>query len=939
MVPVLPSLFLSFATSYLANVIPPFWKPGLEKKIHACFNQALGQWNVDVAALYEGKEEQLKIDLLEYIKGKKPKNDELEELLANWVAAMKNDPICYSFINEIKTQELAGQVVEMSESVVSRISERVLSLEGKIDKVDEKADEVLDVAKANYMKSEQIQAGVESIMSALNLTQFVCLNDCIRDSRMLPGGEVAASSLTDGSFWPDEDRIFEVMSGLRKFGFFVIKGAEGRGKSVLSYQVAKRFIEEEGFKVFISERSWNWDTAYKELDALLKGSGKKLVVLENLQQAADDISPILDYCKKHRGDESDRHLFLMNTRLTDENESGSEINSRYCYFALNLDEYQDIRAEMTASHLAGNSGLNIDDLTVEKNSLRDNLPPNLRVLSKFFQIYSETNVKDVNESSILHLFSVRFGLRKAVAEQRDFLMKLSAINIFDVPLNKVALSDREYEILQGYDGLYYEQGGKLFLPHSTDAVYLCKTLCEKNLKKGRELNDVYRERVKKTILKYLDTLIEKHGDLDETERDDISRDFLNLRESLASAGFLDLLRILREPEKAKVIVRTICPQSIVQALRFGISASEEENKRRLSIYLDNIDVIRATLFKFNYFSISLLSNHLKHYGYERSQMVKDLFVGIDQSIFRDWLLSQSFIPKDQLFKTIKDTPELSNVIDEISSWNPGFFTNTRPHNLFKFLFNRIHGELVRILNDLNSGKAKIEDVSDLIEIIIRDIKDKLRSSPGQSSSKPLSYVLNKLDCIDKMCGTSFKASLMNDEAVLNDARERLVFFGNNVSDYYYFAHYYNGDFPEIRNCFKDRVLNAADDSTRRVMKQYLCRVRNIYRWDKDKLYLEPFDEGTLAYDIEKILLKEAYSTLDPFDYSKYSFFFLNELYFAYPDIKERVDELITNVTDNWKRRSMKGWIDYYRSYQESNGMGKDFYEGSLPAAIEKALNT
>ena len=932
------SFLLSFAASYLANVIPPFWQPGLDKRIHACFKKALGQWNVDVAAPYEGKEDQLKTDLLEYIKGEKPKNDELEELLANWVAAMKKDPICYSFYNEIKTNALAGQVVEMNESVVSRISERILSLEGKIDSIDEKTGEVLDVAKANNEKAAQIQAGVESIMSALTPTQFVCLNDCIRDSRMLPGGEISASSLTDKSFWPDEERISLVMSGLMRFGFFVIKGAEGRGKSVLSCQVAQRFIEEKGFTVFISERSWSWDKAYKELDVLLKGSGPKLVVLENIQQAADDISLILDYCKNHRGNDSDRHLFLMNTRLTDENESGSEINSRYCDFVLDLDDYQKIRAEMTAAHLAGNSGLNVDELTVEKNSLRDNLPPNLRVLSKFFQIYSETNVKDVDESGILHLFSVRFGLRKAGSEKRECLMKLSAINIFDVPLNKVAISDREYDILQGYEGLFYEQGGKLFLPHSTDAVYLCKALCDKNLKEGQELNDVYKERVKKTILEYLDALVRKHEDMDEAERDDISRDFLNLRSTLYSVGFIDLLTIIREPERAKVIVRTICPRSIVAAMRFSPAASDEEKERRLGIYLDSIDVIRANLLKFSFYSLSYLFWHLKHYGYERKQMVQDLFVGIDKSLFRDWLLNHGFIRKDQLFKEIKDTPELSNVIDEICSWNPGFFVNSFPHNKFKFLFRRVQGELAGILNDLNSGKVEIKDVSDLIEIIIRDIKDKLRSSPGQSSPNPLSHVLNKLGCIDEKCGTSFKVSFMNDEAVLNDARERLDFSGNTASDYYYFAHYYNDDFPEIRDCFKEIALNAADHSKRRSMKQFVCSIRNVYLWDKNKLYLEPFEDGTLAYDVERILLKEAFTTLAPFDYTMSSFFFIHELYFAYPDIKERVDELITNVTDNWKRHSMRIWIDNVRNYQESKGVGKDFCEGSLPAAIEKALN-
>ncbi|MBO4768618.1 MAG: hypothetical protein J5495_03685, partial [Bacteroidales bacterium] len=91
---------LSTLASYLAGNIPSIKKFfGLDKRLGWCFWKARNHWNEAAADRYKGKNKQLRADLVEFIQGNKPENDEeLEQLLALWVAEIKKEKDGYDFI-------------------------------------------------------------------------------------------------------------------------------------------------------------------------------------------------------------------------------------------------------------------------------------------------------------------------------------------------------------------------------------------------------------------------------------------------------------------------------------------------------------------------------------------------------------------------------------------------------------------------------------------------------------------------------------------------------------------------------------------------------------------------------------------------------------------------------------------------------------------------
>ena len=889
--PNIVSLLISVAGSYLASLLPLpsfFRKNNRAQHIHDCFNKALRPWNEDIAApFYEkGREESLRKDLLAYIRGEVPADGRVRDLMVDWVRAMSEDEVCAAMIHEIKMEDLPEEVRAVS-SVVEQVWQGLQRLERKVDKVD---------------------AGVEAIWNKLSLTQFVCLNDCIRESRTLPGGEINARQLTDGSFWRDVEHLRTVVDGLGKYGHFVIKGSEGRGKSILSYQVAQELIEKEGFTVFVSEKSWTWEKVYKELDDLLKGPGPLLIVLENIHQAADEVSLIVDYFKRHAKDSGGRHWFLANMRLTYENVIDSAVNLLEPDSRINLDEFQAARSEEVTSHLASGLSLQVDRLTVNKIALRSILPPNLRVLSKYFQAYAERQGEDVDEGMILNLFSEHFGLTPLSRKRKECLMKLGAVNIFDVPVHLAAFSDEEGTFLLDYAsrGLCYRQGDQLFLPHSTDAEYLCKALCGKDDPK-------FVKKVADAVVKYYRTLVAKcrAGELEESEREEIGRWFALLSMAAYHSDKYQLIAdSFHQVEQAREIIGTICPSYIVAAMVYGDSG-EEEKGQRLRLFLDNIETIRGNLSFGAFCSLYII---LKHYpGYSGDRLVQDLLADQDEQAWQKMFRGSPRIYKNSVYNAVIKNPSCRRAIEEYERLHPDLVKRYKTPRRYVSLLSKIQGDLKKIGGNLTSGRTDIGQEQSKIESLILTVKDLVASSPGGFLSRPLSYILRHLSDIDKACGTNFKEPLMKDEAFMADVWERLDSsydpFGRSNADFHYIAHYFNAYFPEIRERVKELLLHTSDVTVKWSMRNYIGNIRNIYQRDKSKLNREPFEAGSLGEFIEQLVLEDAAAHIDGFSYSYSDFRYFADFHNdAYPEIKERLDFLIANPPGEREKKSMRTWV-------------------------------
>lgn len=887
--PNIVSLLISVAGSFLASLpLPIIQKDGRDKHIRKCFNEALRPWNEDIAAPYYGREEALRKDLLAYIRGEKPADGEETAVLKDWVAAMQKDEVCAAMIHEIKMEDLPGEVRAVS-SVVEQVWQGLQRLERKIDKVD---------------------AGVEAIWNKLSLTQFVCLNDCIRESRTLPGGEINARQLTDGSFWKDEAYIRTAVEGLEKYHDFVIKGSEGRGKSIISYQVAQKLIEKEGFTVFVSEKSWTWEKVRKELDDLLEGPGPLLIVLENIQQAAaEEVSLILNYFKEHANGGAGRHWFLANMRLTYENVVDSEVNLREPDSLINLDDFQAARAKKITRHLARVHSLKLERLKVNNISLRANLPTNLRVLSKYFQAYAEKQVENVDEATILSLFSALYGLPRLSQRRRECLMKLGAVNIFDVPVHLAAFSEQDQEFLLGYAGrgLCYLQGRQLFLPHSTDAEYLCKALC------GKDDHD-YVVEVAATVVAYYKKLVNKcrAGMLEESAREEIGRGFamMNLA-AYHSDQYRQIAVYFHQVDVAKEIIETICPSHVLPTLVYYDGAVEEERKQRLSLYKDNIDSLKNRL---SFGALASLFHVLKHYpGYSGDQMVQDLLCDLDEQAWQKMFNGYDFAYKNDFYKVVIQTPSCLRAIEEYERSHPGFFKKYKTPTRYVSLLSNIQGDLKKISENLTSGRTDIGRERGKIESLILTVKDLVASSAGGFHARPLSYILRYLSDIDKACGTKYKEPLMKDEVFIDDVWARLESrydpFGKSDGDFHYISHYFNDYFPEIRDRVKELLEKTDNEKIKWSMRYHLGIIRNVYRRDEHKLDRSAFEPGTLAAFIEPLVLKDAEARLAAFSYSFPDFTYFADLHnSAYPEIRDRLDVLIANPPGKRERGTMSAWV-------------------------------
>lgn len=218
------------------------------------------------------------------------------------------------------------------------------------------------------------------------------------------------------------------------------------------------------------------------------------------------------------------------------------------------------------------------------------------------------------------------------------------------------------------------------------------------------------------------------------------------------------------------------------------------------------------------------------------------------------------------------------------------------------------------------------------------MKEDLKTSFRLNDSITLSHIFQFLGYIDWKYGTCFKQQLMDDEVVLNDAQKRLGYFDYSMAEFYYFSHFFNDSYPELQEGVKECITCYMKTGNLMRMMAWLCYVRNVYFYDTSKINNEPFEKGSLAFEVEKVVLKEVNRSLATFHYSQSDLYFLAGFYNnAYPDIKKRIDVLI-NVSAKWKRIKMGNWIDQVKMNLASKGRDFHFREGTLQYAIEKVLN-
>lgn len=620
--------FLPFALSYLANNVPSLvsfleQQKSFDSRIKACFDRARKQWKCSAAKeRYEGKAFEHLEDLKQFLVGNRDGMDsEISELIGKWVLEMRKDPVCATFINEIKT-----------EGLLAKNSGELMAIATKMDELKGVAGDIGRVIEDGLKLILQQPRRGSHFWENENDKALVRIDDYLsgKNRSNIPGFLFGGNKLKDGSLWSDTTINERITEGLTRQGMMLVKAAEGRGKSILCLQVSYGFFQ-EGYSVFITQKSWDWEQIRDLVEEIIINDLRAVVVMEDVHKLSTESNDVIDFLKVYcrnceSGNEPFHTLFLMNLRPSLEGEEDLEVNTLPDEYHLDLtsDSVQESRSRELTDYLVSYYHLDIDSLRVERAPLQEAIPPNLKILSAYFDIYTDpkrpSNI--ASESKVLHLYIRNYGLHNATQQQIDALSFLGALGYFDAPVDAAFLSEEEEAYLNNYrdQGLCYQVYHKFYMSHSTDARFLCLALSSRNARRKPLYKDLIED-ISEAIKQYGQRIL-AYRSMPEDIRLDVESDFVLpiLMPLYHMDGFEDLSGYFRQVRIASNIVEKLSPTFILAALSF-----HDDDLSRKKIYLRKKVFLRDNITKISFATIVKLCYTMKkYYGYGEKVM-EDLF--------------------------------------------------------------------------------------------------------------------------------------------------------------------------------------------------------------------------------------------------------------------------------------------------------------------------
>ena len=862
--------FLAFALSYLANSVPSInallnQNRSLEDRINACFDRARKQWkNKATREQYEGKAFSHLNDLKEYLNGNFTGLDsELEELIGRWVVELKMDPICAGFINEFKTDKLLSDLGSNKETL-SKVNKMVDSFGDELSTISAKLDDSISTTKdlerhieeGNRIILQRIDEGSHFWENWKNDDPLVLINDYFSGKihRNIPSFTFNGSSLTDKKLWTDEDNEKRIVESLPVLGMYLVKGAEGRGKSILCLKVAYQFYL-DGYLVFITKKSWDWDAIHEFVEEITYSDVRAVIILEDIHKLSTDsndvISFINDYRKGRKRDgKPNNTLFLINLRPSNEGESKSLINTIPSDYYLNLaSEVQASRARGLTDFLVSVNHLDLDQLRIEEKPLATSIPPNLKVLTAFFDVYTDpydsSNV--ATESKVLHLYTRNYGIEKPKQFQIKTLGLLGALGSFDAPVDTAFLSEEEVLLLFAYadQGLCYYVDSKFYMSHSTDARFLCLALSHTE-KEPKSKDSEFVVFVSEAIKRYYLRIVDDERGLTEEKKKDVAKDFviLVINSLYRKKDFAELYGYFRDINESNRVIR-ICPTFIIPALySFG-----DVSKGRLRLFLDNLDFLRSHITSISAPTLHILTTLLSKY-YQYNDTISDLFGDPDGLVLTDYLGIQgkgiitcklSRLKRAIMSLSEKHSRILSEYLtqnrDEISKKKKRIFQ--LPQSSFKSKSGVAQHEIYLMKKQINEG-ITIPGLHDQLKQIMEIVKENVSRFPGRESPTNLSKIFHFLGSLDYGLYQDYVQDRVFCGEVLYDVSLDRI----NTDYLYFYSHFFRQG-----SSVRDQIIQFLSSQTptkRWEMQKWLHRLRS------NNPSFEP-SEGSLAYVIERVL--------------------------------------------------------------------------------------
>lgn len=850
--------FVSFALSYLANNVPTVIElleknKSFDARIKDCYDRARNQWNKAASEQYAGKEMEHLDDLKTYLSGNPDGMDnEVEELVGRWILEMRKDPLCAAYINEIKTDKLLLNTAFHAETL-SEVARVVDTLNGKIESISSKLDSSITMTKGlerlveegNRSILQKIDAGSHFWENRKDDDALVLLDHFFdgKVSRHIPNFDFNGTKLVNQSLWTDEENENLIVNRLKRWGYFLVKGAEGRGKSILCLKAAYRLYL-DGYMVFITQKSWDWEKIQEFVEDITSSELKAVIILEDIHKLSvgsnDVISYIQSYCDgRLKENQPLNTLFLVNLRPSLEGEEKLLVNtvSKRHYLEL-AGEVESNRARGLTDFLVSAHNLVLDQLRVENIPLEDSIPPNLKVLTVFFTIYTDPSAKTsvATKSKVLHLYTRDYGLSQPDDFKVKTLSLLGSLGVFDAPVDSFFLEAAEVALLFRYVnlGFCYFVDNKFYMSHSTDAHYLCLALSAAVQGGGGYVN-----LVTEAIKSYYERIMNRQS-LSEELRKDVGKDFVVpvLQELYRKNEFNTLYGYFRREDISDSILK-ISPTYIVAALY----TNETTPSSRISLYTNNIQLFKKHILDFS--SVTLLFIYLilrNHYAYTKG--IQDLFDDPEGLVLTEYLNARG----KELF--VSGQAKVRRNISAIGDFHKSLLekyeasrSRKKPQLIrtpdFRPKSSLAQVELYQMALEVKEGisyPGTHDQAKHIMDIVAKNVS----RFPGCESPYNLSRIFRNLGAIDY----DLYLEYINSDDICNEIKYNVSRGRFGISYLFLYSHFYNKN-PEIKDLIDKQFLSLTPIA-RQALRNWIYKIR----LHNPGLV---FSEGSLAFAVEQAL--------------------------------------------------------------------------------------
>lgn len=636
----------------------------------------------------------------------------------------------------------------------------------------------------------------------------------------------SATSLTDGTFWTDEELEDRIHKTLLQQGICIINGAEGRGKSVLTISSAYRKFYKCGYYVLITRRNWSLDRVCSLLEPMVKSESRILIILENIHVFSPNLNDLLERLElilsvSEKGSERSKLLFLLNKRPTYEDDYYLTAKPDRVPYYIYLQKYQNERSQKIAQYWAERYNLDYRKLSINGKKLSLSPHPNLKDLNRYFDVFRRQNNRSssATDADVIAYLKEKYGIYDVTGSQKTCLSILSSLGYFDAPVDSVFLSEEEKSVLTGFfqSGLCYQFQNKYYLGHSTDAETLSHALWYDSTRR-RSIDEVFVESVTNYIKEYAERFLSTsipHEKL----RQDLETDFVSpvLFTIEKMPIFRTLHRHFTEVKLAKRIVSEISFRYLLIAL---IPQGKARHNERFLIYEENKSLLKEDLINLD-FQFLIKLNSILEREYQYSDLFQDLFGDCNPSLLNDYFDKWAFSiyeNRDKLRKAIGDMglAPSNGLIDRLSILEEEYNNSL----LFAVTYDASRRS-AQLIEEYHSGNLSFEKAHDMLEGMVKAVRMRLISAPTKDSSLDLYVFLKNVSNVDY----ELHERLVRDDAFIKAMRKRLKKTSFNPNDMYLFSICYSRDF--VFKARFDKKLVETTIAQRRELGRWLYRIQSI----------------------------------------------------------------------------------------------------------------